>query len=131
MSLLLNILDDRQVDFNRLRVFLFDANAATAGGDTLFGVTWNVYNNSEIHIYLRDHVSETQLFGTLLHETAHSLVNTTENAGHTDEWFRVTVRLMMLINMFLPETEHFLCAAIRGENVCTAEDISGAIVLVE
>ena len=40
------------------------------------------------------------------YETTHSLVNTFENEGHTDEWIRVTVRLMMLINIFLTETEH-------------------------
>ena len=39
------------------------------------------------------------------YETAHSLVNTLENVGHTDEWIRLTVRLMMLNNIFLTDVE--------------------------
>ena len=69
-------------------------------GNTLFGVNWNAYDNLDIHVYLGDHVSETHFVGSLIHETAHSLVNTLENEGHTDEWIRVTVRLMKLINIF-------------------------------
>ena len=49
------------------------------------------------------------------YETAHSLLINLENEGHTDEWIRLTVRLMMLNNIFLTETEHLLCAAIKGE----------------
>ena len=67
----------------------------------------------------------------LIHETAHRLVNSLENACHTDEWIRVTVRLMMLINIFLTKTEQLLCAAIKGENVCTFEETSDAVVIVE
>ena len=114
MSLLLNIPECRQVNFTRLRVFLHETKA-NIEGNTLFGVNWNVYDNSEIHIYSRDHVSETHFAGTLILETAHSLVNTLENEVQTDEWIRFTVRLMMLINIFLTETEHLLCAAIKGE----------------
>ena len=99
VSLLLNILECRRLNFTRLRVFLHDAKA-TVEGNTLFGVNWNAYDNSDIHVYLGDHVSETHFVGSLIHETAHSLVNTLENEGHTDEWIRVTVRLMKLINIF-------------------------------
>ena len=129
-SLLFNILECRQVNFTRLRVFLHEAKA-NLEGNIRFGVNWNVYDNVEIHIYLGDHVSETCFASTLIHETAHSLVYTLENEGHTDEWIRVTVRLMMLINIFLTETEHLLCAVIKGENVCTVEETSDAVVIVE
>ena len=71
-----------------------------------------------------DHVCLTHFAGTLIHETAHSLVNTLENEGYTNEWICVTVRLMMLINIFLTETEHLLCAAIKGENVFNFEETS-------
>ena len=128
MSLLLHILECRQVNFTRLRVFLHEAKA-NIEENTLFGVNWNAYDNSEIHIFLGDHVSH--FAGTFIHETAHSLVNTLENEGHTDEWIRVTVRLMMLINIFLTETKHLLCGAIKGEIVCTVEEISDAVVIVK
>ena len=118
------------MNFTRHRVFLHEAKPKVEG-NTLFGVNWNAYDNSEIHIYLGEHVSETHFAGTLIHETAQSLVNTLENEGHTDEWIRVTVRLMMLINIFLTETEHLLCAAIKGENVCTVGETSDAVVIVE
>ena len=102
------------MNFTRLRVFLHEAKA-NIEGNTLFGVNWNAYDNSEIHIYLGTMYLKHILQALFIHETAHSLVNTLENEVHTDEWIRVTVRLMMLINIFLTETEHLLCAAIKGE----------------
>ena len=38
---------------------------------------------------------------------------------------------MTLINIFLTETEHLLCVAIKGENVCTVEETYDAAVIVE
>ena len=45
------------MNFTRPRVILHETKA-NIEGNTLFGVNWNAYDNSEIHVYFGDHVSE-------------------------------------------------------------------------
>ena len=89
-------------------------------GETTYRFTdLKIRRQAKVHLYLKHHMSDMHLLGTLLHELGHCFVDTYENDGHTDEWLLTTNYFMHVMGHFiqtipvLHSARHNLCAVAQ------------------